>query len=138
MTAAGASLTRVSPAFARQSSAQVGQRSGKTGQLAQHQTPAAIAGRLRMFLTARHPVKTCAAVAAATGLHESAVAKWLDGRSAPSSPALLVLVGTYGPAVLAAAMARPPQWLDDAAARQQRAEIEAEIESLTRVLRGIA
>ena len=137
MTAAGASMTRVSPVFARQSSGKVRQRSGKAGQLAQHQTPAAIAGRLRLYLTARHPVKTAAAVAAATGLHESAVVKWLDGRSAPSSPALLVLVGTDGPSVLAAPMAQPPEWLDDAAARPRRAEIEAEMAMLARTLRGI-
>jgi NAD-dependent oxidoreductase involved in siderophore biosynthesis len=138
MTAAGASMTRVSPASARQSSGKVGQPSGKAGQLAQHQPPAAIAGRLRLYLTARHPVKTAAAVAAATGLNESGIAKWLDARSAPSSPALLVLVGTYGPSVLAAAMAHPPKWLDDATAQQRRAEIEAELEALNKALRGIA
>ena len=127
-----AAMTRVSPALARQSSRH-------SGHLCVHQqlAPTAVAGRLRAFLTARHPVKTAAAVAAVTGLTESAVAKWLDGRSAPSSPALLVLVGTYGPCVLAAAMAQPPQWLDDAAARQRRAEIEAELDVLTRELREI-
>jgi hypothetical protein len=137
MTITGdAPLTRVLPPDARQSSGKVGQLSGKAGRFAQ-QPPAAIAGRLRLYLTARHPVKTAAAVAAATGLNESGIAKWLDGRSAPSSPALLVLVGTYGPSVLAAAMANPPQWLDDAAAQQRRAEIEAELDALTRALRGL-
>jgi hypothetical protein len=139
MKSLAAPMLGVSPVAAGQSSRKSGQLSGKSGQLSGRRGLACgtIAGRLRMFLTARHPLKTACSVAAATGLQEAAVAKWLDGRSAPSSPALLVLVGTYGPSVLAAAMANPPQWLDDAAAQQRRAEIEAELDALTRALRGL-
>lgn len=140
MKAATAPMTRVSPQRGEQSSQKTEQLFGKFEQLFAPEClpPAAIAGRLRLYLTARHPIKTAAAVAAETGLQEATVTRWLAGRSAPSSPALLVLVGTYGPSVLAAAMAHPPRWLDDATARQKRAEIEAELESLTRALRGIA
>jgi hypothetical protein len=56
--------------------------------------------------------------------------KWLDGRSAPSFAALLVLVACYGPDFLAFVMDEPPEWLDRARVEEERTALRAEIAAL--------
>lgn len=87
--------------------------------------------RLADWLRGRHPAKTAAAVAAATGAPERTVESWLAGASAPSAVWILALVGAYGPQALAAMYETPPDWLDAAARAARRAELDARIAEMT-------
>jgi hypothetical protein len=102
------------------SSVEQGKASAKFGKLSD-----ACAQRVVDWLRRRHPHKTAEAVAAETGLAADRVRKWLELGVSPSLAAFLALVAAYGPDFLGAAMARPPNWLRDAAVAQERAQLAA-------------
>lgn len=85
------------------------------------------------FLRAVHRRDTAAAVAAETGISHRTVERWLDPGEAvaPSSVHLLILVGCYGPELLAAAMGdQAPGWLCAAERRKRLDEIDDRIAEL--------
>ncbi|GLK69208.1 hypothetical protein GCM10008179_28460 [Hansschlegelia plantiphila] len=88
--------------------------------------------RVVAFLRSRHPTKMPEAVEADTGIAAATVRKW--PASAPSFAAFLRLVGAYGPELLCACMEAPPAWLDDAARRERRARVTAQIADLSNLL----
>lgn len=84
--------------------------------------------RIRDFLRAKYPSKTAELVALDTGLKRTTVRQWLERGSSPSCAALIALIGSYGPALLAVAMGDdPPEWLSREARAQRQAELEARL-----------
>lgn len=91
-----------------------------------------VVDRVTAHLRKVHPLKTADAVAADTGLPVTTIRKWLSRESTPNAPAMLMLIGTYGPELLAAALHSPPGWLDSAARAERLAALEARAAELNR------
>ncbi|TDR94177.1 hypothetical protein [Enterovirga rhinocerotis] len=81
------------------------------------------------FLRARHPTKTAAHVAAATGEPLETVRKWLRHETRPGMRALLVLVCVYELPLVEACLRRHPDWIvrarEDAGRHVLAAELRA-------------
>ena len=94
--------------------------------------PKVLGEKTQNFLKSRHPQKTAANVVIDTDgrLKEAQIERWLEGVSAPSGAALIVLISAYGPEFLAAVLQNPPAWLDAARRSESVARIDAEIEKL--------
>jgi transcriptional regulator with XRE-family HTH domain len=108
------------------SSTKRGHRSHDCGQLSEAKPERVIA-----FLRRIHPIKTAEAVSADTGVQASTVRKWLERASAPSFAALFRLLGAYGPEFVCACMNTPPEWLSEAARKEEARRLRAEIDALT-------
>lgn len=80
------------------------------------------------FLRRQHPRDTVKAVVDRTGAHISTVEKWLQGTSMPSIRHLGVLIGAYGPSVVAAIYPNAPRWLDEAVLSERLRHLEEEHE----------
>lgn len=89
--------------------------------------PNAVAAHLRRL----HPSKTAECVAADIGVPAETVRQWLRGAASPSGPAMLALVGVYGPELLAAALPDAPAWLRRALVAEQRRAAMDEMRALT-------
>ena len=87
----------------------------------------AVATHLRRI----HPAKTAECVAADVGVPAETVRQWLRGAASPSGPAMLALVGVYGPELLAAALPDAPAWLRRALVAEQRRAAMDELRALT-------
>lgn len=94
--------------------------------------------RVQKFLRSRHPVKTAACAAAATGLSEHRVSKWLEHSSAPSGSAIVALTAAYGPEFLAAVMPESCAWLDESVRAARLARVEEELAELRRRARHLS
>lgn len=90
--------------------------------------PTIVGERVAAFLRSRHPVKTAINVAAETGCSADQIEKWIERSSSPSGPALVRLVWTYGPELLAV-LPGAPAWLDRAQRDERAREIKAQIEA---------
>ena len=93
-------------------------------------TPADLTNRMCKFLRSRHPVKPAHQVAERTGLSVDTVSKWFAGETTPNGPAILKLMLAYGPSLLAAVIPSAPEWILDAADRQEGAAIQAQFDAL--------
>lgn len=94
---------------------------------------AGYAARSAQFLRQRHPFKPAEAVEYATGglVTAGQVKKWLLGHSAPSLPALMVLIGVYGPEIIGAIMGSVPGWLDAAARADRLSRLGGDLAALS-------
>lgn len=101
---------------------------------------AGYAARCANFLRQRHPFKPAEAVEHATGgiVTAGQVKKWLLGHSAPSLPAMMALIGVYGPEIIGAVMGSVPGWLDAAARADRLARLGGEIETLNGEIDALA
>lgn len=79
------------------------------------------------YLRALYPSKTAEHVAADTGISRETVHTWFGRCSAPSWQHMAVLIITYGPDFLAAALPARPAWLDGHVREERRQRLEAEI-----------
>lgn len=84
------------------------------------------------WLRSRFPRSTAYHVEAETRIPAASIENWLHRRSVPSVQHFAILVSVFGPTLLAAALASPPAWLDDAAKLERRREIDAQIARLER------
>lgn len=84
------------------------------------------------WLRQKFPQYTAVNVAAATGISSATVENWLHGRSQPSIEHFALMLMTFGPSFLRAAMQTEAPWIVKAEADAIAAEIEAEIERLER------
>jgi DNA-binding transcriptional regulator YiaG len=100
--------------------------------------PKVLGHRVQKFLRDRHPVKTAANAAAATGLSEHRVSKWLEQSSAPSGAAIVALTAAYGPEFLAAVMPESCAWLDESVRAARLARVESELDALQRRARELS
>jgi hypothetical protein len=87
----------------------------------------AVAAHLRRI----HPTKTAECVAADIGVPAETVRQWLRGAASPSGPAMLALVGVYGPELLAVALPNAPGWLRRALVAEKRRAAMDELRALT-------
>lgn len=90
--------------------------------------PTSVGERVAAFLRTLHPVKPALAVAATTGAVTPAQAeKWFARTSAPSGPALLALIRSYGPEFLAAIFDDAPAWVREAERAEKQAALERQL-----------
>ena len=86
------------------------------------------------FLRRRHPANTADMVADATGISAKTVRNWLAGTNEMRALHLIMLVGEYGPDVLAAAWPEAwgqlPGWLDAAQIEAEHAALDAEMQRI--------
>jgi hypothetical protein len=73
---------------------------------------------------------TAVSVEAATGISSASVENWLQLRSQPSVEHFAILVSTFGPSVMRAALRHDAEWLAKAEAEAIAAELEDEIRAL--------
>lgn len=102
--------------------------------------PKVLGEKTQTFLKSRHPQKTASNVVIDTDgrLKESQVERWLEGASAPSGAALIVLISAYGPEFLAAVFPSQPAWLDAARRSESVARLDAEIADLQAKRQAVA
>ena len=70
-----------------------------------------------------HPVKPAQCVASSIDAPVRTVEKWFSGESRPSFDWFGPILCAYGLSFVAAGMASPAPWLDDAAREEQRARL---------------
>lgn len=85
--------------------------------------------RALAFLRHRHPVKTAAHVAAATGEQEDTVEKWFQRGSRPGGFGMLSLIAAYGAEFVVVLYGdTAPAWVISAARAAERAALEADLD----------
>lgn len=84
------------------------------------------------WLRSRFPASTGANVEADTGIPAATVDNWLQQRSRPSVENFATLIAVYGPALMAACLSKPAEWVNRAIRAERLVEIDEEIEQLKR------
>jgi hypothetical protein len=85
--------------------------------------------RALAFLRQRHPVKTAAHVAAATGEQEDTVEKWFQRGSRPGGFGMLSLIAAYGAEFVVVLYGETaPGWVVSAARAAERTALEADLD----------
>ena len=100
-------------------------------------SPGDLATRVASYLRSIHPRKTAEEASALTGMSTQTIKTWLHGTSCPGGVALVRLIMTYGPDMLAAVCPTPPAWLDKAARDQRTAALEQDIADKRRQIEAL-
>lgn len=83
------------------------------------------------FVRAAFPASPAQHLAHLLGCPSSTAEKWLRREGAPSADYLGAMIGIFGPAFAACAIAPSPAWAVDAARAERRRLLERELEQLT-------
>lgn len=83
------------------------------------------------WLRDKYPRATIHHVEAETGISAASVENWLHRRSQPSVEHFMILLTTFGPALLQACLHGRPNWVEIAAIEERKREIDDQIERLT-------
>jgi len=82
------------------------------------------------FFVSLFPQATAAHLAHAIGWPASTAEKWLRGETTPRAPAIAAMICVFGPSFLVACLECPAPWCADAARRERRAALEAELSAM--------
>ena len=82
------------------------------------------------WLRAKYPRSTMHHIAADTGIPAPSIENWLHRRSQPSVEHFMILLATFGPALLHACLRHKQGWVEHAAKQARAREIDEEIARL--------
>lgn len=83
------------------------------------------------WLRDKYPRSTIHHVEAETGISAASVENWLHRRSQPSVEHFMILLTSFGPALLQACLHDRPDWVEVAAIEERKREIDEQIARLT-------